>query len=116
MREAYKFNIRIHNGNILMSSVTKDPGVSSILLFSGSGINFPCPLYSQSCGIFDPAFSTVAPLAFFLVQLSSPPSLSQSTVYRDNVWLGGGGGVLSPDGDHILHEFDNLYLAIFRTF
>jgi hypothetical protein len=28
-----------------MSSVAKDPGVSSILLFSGSGINFPRPLY-----------------------------------------------------------------------
>jgi hypothetical protein len=45
MREACKFNVHIHNGNILMSSVTKDPGVSSILLFSGSGINFPRPLY-----------------------------------------------------------------------
>jgi hypothetical protein len=30
-----------------MSSVTKDPGVSSILLFSGSGINFPRPLYTE---------------------------------------------------------------------
>jgi hypothetical protein len=28
-----------------MSSVTKDQGVSSNLLFSGSGINFPRPLY-----------------------------------------------------------------------
>ncbi len=45
MREACKFNVRIHNGNILMSYVTKYPGVSSILLFSGSGINFPRPLY-----------------------------------------------------------------------
>jgi hypothetical protein len=44
MREACKFNVQIHNGNILVSSVTKDPGVSSILLSSGSGINFPCPL------------------------------------------------------------------------
>jgi hypothetical protein len=31
-----------------MSSVTKDPGVSSILLFSGSGINFPRPLYIET--------------------------------------------------------------------
>jgi hypothetical protein len=52
MREAYKFNIRIHNGNILMSSVTKDPGISSILLFSGSGINFPRPLYIPKAIIF----------------------------------------------------------------
>ncbi len=29
-----------------MPSVTKVPGVSSILLFSGSGINFPRPLYN----------------------------------------------------------------------
>ncbi len=57
MREACKFKVRIHNGNILISSVTKDPGVSSILLFSGSGINFPRPLYiivhkDCSCKIF----------------------------------------------------------------
>jgi hypothetical protein len=45
MREACKFNVQIHIGNILMSSVTKDRGVSSILLFSGSCINFPRPLY-----------------------------------------------------------------------
>ena len=49
MREACKFNVRIHNGNILMSSVTKDPGVSCILLFRGSGINFPRPLCYCAC-------------------------------------------------------------------
>ena len=48
MREACKFNVWIHNRNILMSSVAKDPGVSSILLFSGSGINFPRPLYFEN--------------------------------------------------------------------
>jgi hypothetical protein len=48
MREACKFNVQIHNGNILMSSVTKDPGVSSILLFNGSGMIFPRPLYVAS--------------------------------------------------------------------
>jgi hypothetical protein len=48
MREACKFNVQIHNGNILMSSVTTDPGVSSNLFFSGSGINFPRPLYKLS--------------------------------------------------------------------
>ncbi len=51
MREACKFNVQIHNGNILMSSVTKDPGVSSNLLFSGSGINFPRPLYTKTSRI-----------------------------------------------------------------
>ncbi len=30
MREACKFNVRIHNGNISMTSVTKDPGVSTL--------------------------------------------------------------------------------------
>jgi hypothetical protein len=54
MREACKFNVKIHNGNILMASVTKDPGVSSILLFSDSGINFPRPLYAPVPGIGDP--------------------------------------------------------------
>jgi hypothetical protein len=51
MREACKFNVQIHNGNIFVSSVTKDPGVSSILLFSGSGINFPRPLYINCCTV-----------------------------------------------------------------
>jgi hypothetical protein len=34
-----------------MSSVTKDSGVSSVLLFSGSGINFPRPLYVPTYSI-----------------------------------------------------------------
>jgi hypothetical protein len=33
MREACKFNVRIHNGNILMSSVTKDPRGLKYLTF-----------------------------------------------------------------------------------
>ncbi len=52
MREACKLNVQIHNGNILVSSVTKDPEVSSILLFSGSSINFPRPLYFEILGRF----------------------------------------------------------------
>ncbi len=44
-----------------MSSVTKDPGVSSILLFSGSGINFPRPLYI-CCYNMVAAKSSIAPL------------------------------------------------------
>jgi hypothetical protein len=43
------------------------------------------------------------------------PSLCQSTVYTDSVWLGGV-GVLSPVGDHILAEFNTLYLTSFRTY
>ncbi len=42
-------------------------------------------------GIFNPALWTIAPLNFSLVQLS-PPSLCQSTLHTDSVWLGGVGG------------------------
>jgi hypothetical protein len=31
------------------------------------------------------------------------------------VGLGGGGGFVSPVGDHILQEFNSLYLTRFRT-
>ncbi len=34
----------------------------------------------------------------------------------DNVWLGGGGGVLSLVGDHILQEFNTLYLTRLRSY
>jgi hypothetical protein len=37
-------------------------------------------------------------------------------VYTDSVWLGGGGGLLSPVGDHILQEFNTLYLTRFKTY
>jgi hypothetical protein len=71
-------------------------------------------------GIFDPALLTIAPPMFSLVHLPIPlpPSLCQSTVYTDSVWLGGGEGlrVLGPVGDHILQEFNTLYLASFRTY
>ncbi len=42
----------------------------------------------------------------------SPLPKSQSTVYTDSVWLGGG-VVLSCVGDHIL--FNTLFLTRFRT-
>ena len=48
----------IHNRNILMSSVAKDPGVSIILLFNGSGINFPRPR-KQKHQLFISSFYTV---------------------------------------------------------
>ncbi len=57
MREACKFNVWIHNGNILMPSVTKVPGVSSILLFSGSGINFPRQRHKLSAPTVDLTFT-----------------------------------------------------------
>jgi hypothetical protein len=49
----------------------------------------------------------------------SPSPLCQSTEYIASVWLGGGkggGGVLSPVGDHILREFRTLYLTRFRNY
>jgi hypothetical protein len=68
-------------------------------------------------GNFDPALGTVAPLTLSLVQLSSlHTSLCQSTAYTDSVWLGEGGEALSPVGDHILLEFNTLYLTKFRTY
>jgi hypothetical protein len=46
-----------------------------------------------------------------------PPSMCQSTVYTNSVWLGGGGvGVLSCVGDHILQEFYTLYLTRFGAY
>jgi hypothetical protein len=50
MREACKFNVRIHNGNILMSSVTKDPGVSSISTFQQQRHKLSAPtVYRTGC-------------------------------------------------------------------
>jgi hypothetical protein len=43
--------------------------------------------YSQSCWYFRPSFVNYAPLTFSLVHLL-PPSLCQSTVHTDSVWLG----------------------------
>ncbi len=70
-------------------------------------------------GIFDAALWTVAPLTFSLLQLSPPPphppSLCQSIVYTVQTMCGWWGvGVLSPVGDHILQEFNTLYLTRFR--
>jgi hypothetical protein len=67
MREACKFNVQIHNGNNLMSSVTEDPGVSSILLFSGSGINFPLPLYRMGIGKNIEIVGKIPPWKWYMV-------------------------------------------------
>jgi hypothetical protein len=41
----------------------------------------------------------------------------RSAVYTDCLWLGGrGGGVLSCVADHILQEFNTLFLTRFRTY
>ncbi len=53
--------------------------------------------YSQSCWYFRPSFVNCCPSSSNLLSGSTlpPPSLCQSTVYTDSVWLGGGGGVES---------------------
>ncbi len=69
--------------------------------------------YSQSCWYFRPSFFQLLPLyppLWFTSTPPSTPSLCQSTVYTDRLWLvkgGGGGDVgLCCVGDHILQEPD----------
>ncbi len=70
--------------------------------------------YYQSGWYFRPSFVNYCPSNLSLVHLPhpSPPSLSQITVYKDSVWLGGGegGGSLSCVGDQILQEFNTLFM------
>jgi hypothetical protein len=46
--------------------------------------------------LFSIQLCTPITLTFSLVPL--PPSLCQSTVHTDSVWLGGGGGMMCPNG------------------
>jgi hypothetical protein len=66
--------------------------------------------YSQSNWYFRPSFNCCpSNLLWFNSPPPPPPfSLCQSTVYRDSGWERA--GVLSPVGDHILQEFNTLYL------
>jgi hypothetical protein len=66
-------------------------------------------------------FSTPLVYCYFSTfsMTSPPPSQSKRTVpvYTDSVWLWGGGwGVLSCVADHILQEFNSLFLTRFRTY
>ncbi len=71
--------------------------------------------YSKSGWYFGPSFVNYC--SSNLVNLPPPlSSQSQSTLFTDSVWLGGGGGVLSCVGDHILQEFNTLFLTRFRTY
>jgi hypothetical protein len=48
---------------------------------------------------------------------SPPPSQTKCTVYKDSVWLWGGGwGVLNYVVDHILQEFYTLFLSNLKTY
>jgi hypothetical protein len=66
---------------------------------------------------FRPSLWTVAPQTFFLVQFSPPlsplPCVKVQCVQTVCGWERV--GVLSPVGDHILQEFNTLYLNRFRT-
>ncbi len=79
-------------------------------------------------GIFEPACELLPPwtkeLLYTCVLLPHLPSLwppppfspsqSKHTFYTDSVWLWGG-GVLSCVVDHILQEFNTVFLTRFRT-
>jgi hypothetical protein len=58
--------------------------------------------------VFSTRLCELLPLLPSLWYNSPSPSLCQSTVYTDSVWLGGGEGVLSPGGDYILQELLTL--------
>ncbi len=73
--------------------------------------------FSQSCWYFRPPVNC-CPSTFSLTSPNpSPPSKSKRTVLTDSVWRGGGRwGVLSCVVDHILQEFNTLFLTRFRTY
>ncbi len=63
----------------------------------------------------NPALWT-APLTFSLVHLPlSPPFPKSKYSIFDSVWLGEGGRELSCFGDHILQEFNTLFLTRFQN-
>jgi hypothetical protein len=66
--------------------------------------------------VFSTPLVYCCPSTFYLT-FPPPPSQSKRTVYTDSVWLWGvgEGGVLSSVVDHILKEFNNLFLTRFRT-
>ncbi len=70
--------------------------------------------YCQSCWYFWPSFVNYCSLTFSLVHLPPFPK-SKYSIYRQCVarkaW-----GVLSCVGDHILQEFNTLFLTRFRTY
>ncbi len=68
--------------------------------------------HRPSCWYFRPFLWTDASIPF----LWPPPPQSKCTVYTDSVCLWGGGGALSCTVDHILQEFNTLFLTRFRTY
>ncbi len=70
--------------------------------------------YSQSCWYFRPLLWTVAPLPS-LWPPPPPPLPKVNVQYTDSVWLWGGPWVVHIV-DHILQEFNTLFLTRFRTY
>ncbi len=72
--------------------------------------------YNQSCRYFRPSFVNCCP-STLLSGSTLPPSLGQSTVYTDSVWLGGGvGGVELCWRPCSASECNTLFLTRFRTY
>ncbi len=65
---------------------------------------------------FDPALWIFAPLTFSLVHLSPPRCVKVQYIQTLCGWEGVGLLVASCVGDHILQEFNTLYLTRFRTY
>jgi hypothetical protein len=95
--------------------------MSSLLVFNRVWVYRRLEIQSQSCWYFRISTHLCELLPSNLLSGSPlPPPLPKvkvGTVYTDNVLLGGGGGggVLSCVGDHILQEFNTLFLTKFRT-
>jgi hypothetical protein len=70
--------------------------------------------YSQSCWNFRPSFVNCCPSN--LLSGSTLPHPFSVSKYPINIQCVAGRGVWSPVGDHILQEFNTLYLTRFRTF
>ncbi len=55
-------------------------------------------------------------LPLYLISDLPPPSQTKCTVYTDSVCLGGGGEGVNCAVEHILQEFNTLFLTRFRTY
>ncbi len=75
-------------------------------------------ILSQSCWYFRPSFVNCCPYNLLFSSTPHPPSkfpVSKYNIYRQCV-VGRGLGVLILVGDHILQEFNNLYLTRLKTY
>ncbi len=75
--------------------------------------------YSQSCWYFRPSFVNYCPSNLLSGSLPPPlhPCVKVQCIKTVSGWEGVGAGVwvLSPVGEHVLQEFNTLYLTRLRT-